>query len=99
MGPAARPGVEHGCATLILRGLSPEHRPSLGLLSKSLRELHPTRVTVSGRLTIRAKARANKPMIETINWETITHYAGFDWAKDHHDVVIVDQQGKIVKDL
>src|SRR5437016_8358649 len=43
--------------------------------------------------------RANKPMIETINWETITHYAGFDWAKDHHDVVIVDQQGKIVKDL
>jgi len=38
-------------------------------------------------------------MIETINWETITHYAGFDWAKDHHDVVIVDQQGKIVKDL
>jgi transposase len=32
-------------------------------------------------------------------WEKITHYAGFDWAKDHHDVVIVDPQGKIVKDL
>ena len=24
-----------------------------------------------------------------------TYYAGFDWAKDHHDVVIVDDQGQI----
>ena len=38
-------------------------------------------------------------MNETVNWETTTHYAGFDWAKDHHDVVIVDQQGKILKHL
>jgi transposase len=38
-------------------------------------------------------------MNEPMNWEKITHYAGFDWAKDHHDVVIVSQQGKIVKDL
>jgi len=29
----------------------------------------------------------------------ITHYAGFDWARDHHDVVIVDRQGQIVADL
>ena len=29
-------------------------------------------------------------MNETINWESITHYAGFDWAKDHHDVVVVN---------
>ena len=33
------------------------------------------------------------------SWEEITHYAGFDWAKDHHDVVIVDQRGKIEKDF
>lgn len=26
----------------------------------------------------------------------ITHYAGLDWASDHHDVVVVDQQGQIV---
>jgi transposase len=38
-------------------------------------------------------------MSETASWESITHYAGFDWAKDHHDVVLVNQQGKIVKDL
>ena len=27
---------------------------------------------------------------------TFTHFAGFDWAKDHHDVVIVDRSGRIV---
>ena len=32
-------------------------------------------------------------------WQEITHYAGFDWAKDHHDVVIVDKQGTIVADF
>ena len=37
--------------------------------------------------------------VTAINWETFTHFAGFDWAKDHHDVVVVDQQGKIVKEL
>ena len=43
--------------------------------------------------------RASKPMTEPLSWEQITHYAGFDWAKDHHDVVVVNPQGKIVKDL
>ena len=38
-------------------------------------------------------------MNETVSWEAITHYAGFDWAKDHHDVVVVNQQGKIVKNF
>jgi hypothetical protein len=26
----------------------------------------------------------------------LTHFAGFDWAKDHHDVIIVDVHGRIV---
>ena len=26
-------------------------------------------------------------------WNEITYYAGFDWARDHYDVVIVDRQG------
>jgi transposase len=38
-------------------------------------------------------------MNATVNWKTITHYASVDWAKDHHDMVVIDQQGKIVKDL
>jgi transposase len=32
-------------------------------------------------------------------WEHITHYAGFDWAKDHHDVIVLDVSGKIVADF
>ena len=30
------------------------------------------------------------------NWNELTHYAGFDWAGDHHDVVIVDRAGEVV---
>jgi transposase len=32
-------------------------------------------------------------------WKEITYYAGFDWAHDHHDVVIVDRRGEIVADF
>lgn len=32
-------------------------------------------------------------------WQDLTHYAGFDWAKDHHCIVIVDAQGRIVADF
>ena len=33
------------------------------------------------------------------SWQEITHYAGFDWAKDHHVVVVVDRSGHIVADF
>jgi len=32
-------------------------------------------------------------------WKDITHYVGFDWARDHHAVVIVNAQGEIVADF
>jgi transposase len=32
-------------------------------------------------------------------WQQLTHYAGFDWARTHHVVVLVDQQGQIVADF
>ena len=32
-------------------------------------------------------------------WNEIKHYAGFDWAKDHHDVIVLDGGGKIVADF
>ncbi len=32
-------------------------------------------------------------------WKELTHYAGLDWARDHHGVVIVDAQGQIVTDF
>jgi len=31
--------------------------------------------------------------------QELTHFAGFDWAKDHHDIVIVDAQGRIVSEF
>ena len=33
------------------------------------------------------------------SWQELTHYVGFDWAKDHHVVVVVDGQGTIVADF
>ena len=32
-------------------------------------------------------------------WTESRFYAGLDWAKDHHDVVVVDPQGTIVADF
>ena len=32
-------------------------------------------------------------------WKDLTHYAGLDWARDHHAVVLVDAQGTIVADF
>ena len=28
-----------------------------------------------------------------------TYYGGFDWAHDHHDVVIVDRRGQMIDDF
>ena len=35
----------------------------------------------------------------TDHWRQRTAFIGFDWAGDHHDVVLVDQSGKIVEDF
>ena len=32
-------------------------------------------------------------------WNQFTHFAGFDWAKDHHDVIIIDASGKTAADF
>src|SRR5688572_28745316 len=29
------------------------------------------------------------------DWTKQTHFAALDWAKDHHDVVVVDRSGQI----
>jgi transposase len=36
---------------------------------------------------------------DTDKWRQRTAFVGFDWASDHHDVVLVDQHGKIVEDF
>ena len=32
-------------------------------------------------------------------WNEITHYPRFDWARDHHVIVVVDAGGQIVSDF
>ena len=32
-------------------------------------------------------------------WNQIEHYAALDWARDHHDIVVVDRTGTIVADF
>ena len=32
-------------------------------------------------------------------WSEITHYVGFDWAKEHHDVLVLDARGQIVTEF
>jgi transposase len=34
-----------------------------------------------------------------MDWKDRTTFVGFDWASDHHDVVIVDGEGRIVEDF
>lgn len=33
------------------------------------------------------------------DFRSVQHFAGFDWAKDRHDVVVVDRSGQIVVDF
>jgi transposase len=32
-------------------------------------------------------------------WKDITHYAGFDWARHQHAVVVVDKEGRVASDF
>jgi hypothetical protein len=49
------------------------------------------RVTVTSTV-----AKTGKESQEMKTWNDLTHFAGFDWAKDHHDVLVLDGAGKIV---
>ncbi len=33
------------------------------------------------------------------SWADITHFVGLDWAKDHHDVLVLDGTGRIVTEF
>lgn len=32
-------------------------------------------------------------------WNELTHFAGLDWAGDHHDVAVVDGAGQVVAEF
>src|SRR5439155_16120560 len=42
------------------------------------------------------RCRRSKPMKA---WTELTHFAALDWADDHHDLVVVDAQGKVALEL
>jgi hypothetical protein len=44
-------------------------------------------------------AKSQRKESEMKTWNDMTHFAGFDWAKDHHDVLVLDGSGKIVAEL
>jgi len=51
----------------------------------------------SGSNAKRALNQRTKSGAAMKHWNEITHYAGLDWASDHHDVAVVDQQGKVAR--
>ena len=52
------------------------------------------------RLTEGSAAVCGKPKgTPMMEFKELKHFAGFDWAKDHHCVVVVDQAGEIVSEF
>src|SRR3977135_1712703 len=100
-GCAKRRG-RHGFLFLTLRGFAVDHRPVLERLFKGLREQHPHEDSCI-RSTSDGPPPSLQPqhnrVVKMQSWSKITHYAGFDWAHDHHKVVIVNPSGKIVADF
>ena len=37
--------------------------------------------------------------IEAVSWESHTYFMGFDWAKDHHEIVVVNREGQVVLEM
>ena len=37
--------------------------------------------------------------VKDTSWDQWMHFAGLDWSKDHHDVVVVDRNGVVVLEL
>jgi len=37
--------------------------------------------------------------IEAVSWESHTYFMGFDWAKDHHEIVVVNRDSRGEKSL
>ena len=65
----------------------------------SPREGHRIRLTMNRVIPTSAAATQRKESRQMKTWKDITHFAGFDWAKDHHDVLVLDGAGKIVAEF
>ena len=65
----------------------------------SPREGHRISSTMNRVIPTSAAATKRKESEKMKTWNEITHFAGFDWAKDHHDVLVLDGAGKIVSEF
>jgi transposase len=65
----------------------------------SPREGHRIRSTMNRVIPTSAVASRGKESEPMKPWNDITHFAGFDWAKDHHDVLVLDNTGKIAAEF
>ena len=45
------------------------------------------------------KDKRSGKTVDADDWRQRATFVGFDWASDHHDVVVVDQYGKIIEDF
>jgi len=68
--------------------------PALKSERTKAREAPGIRLTV-GSAAVCGETKGT-PMIE---FKALKHFVGFDWAKDHHCVVVVNAQGEIVAEL
>jgi hypothetical protein len=103
----ALPPDRHGRSFPAPRELTGDHRPLRRLgVPKSERTPSPED-PVSGRLRTEAQAEAAQPTPRTPPRKVamsapesrFTHFAGFDWAKQHHHVVILNPAGQIVAEF
>src|SRR5439155_8751291 len=63
------------------------------------REGHRIRLTMNRVIPTRAAETTRKESQPMNAWNEVTHFGGFDWAKDHHDVLVLDGAGKIVTEF
>jgi transposase len=59
------------------------------------REGHRIRLTMN-RANKQAAINQRKESSTMNTWQQITHFVGFDWAKDHHDLLVLDGNAQIV---
>src|SRR5947207_5446747 len=63
------------------------------------REGHRIRLTMNRVIPTSAAQTTRKESRPMNAWNEVTHFGGFDWAKDHHDVLVLDGAGKIVTEF
>lgn len=95
-----RPG--HGHLRPDLRGPERDNRIGPSVPGSMSERTTPLEGPVSGRHRPRRLASRAMTVVGDAcmkPWEQLEHYAGFDWARDHHDVIVVNRAGAVVADF